>query len=57
MRYRRQFIIVAGFSTLLLALSSCVDDSYDLSKDISLDMKVGESFTDTNWQYCPHKAQ
>jgi len=41
MRYRRQFIIVAGFSTLLLALSSCVDDSYDLSKDISLDMKVG----------------
>ena len=41
MIFRRPFILVAGFSTLLFALSSCVDDSYDLSKDISLDMNVG----------------
>jgi len=39
--YRRQFILVAGLSTLLFVLSSCVDDSYDLSKDISLDMNAG----------------
>lgn len=39
--YRRPFILVAGFSTLLFVLSSCVDESYDLSKDISLDMNVG----------------
>ncbi len=41
MMYSRQFILVAGLSTLLFALSSCVDDSYDLNKDISLDMNVG----------------